>query len=105
MKQINEVKDIFNVPGIIGQYDSNIEEGLKQCLYPDFKSFVEHSYQANIDMVAQAAVISENLSQIGQRLELAEVDLEKKMYESDFEKAEKKLINKFDEKLYEIKEA
>ena len=39
-----------------------------------------------------------------ERVDMAEIDLKKKMYEADFEKAEKKLIHRFDEKLSEIKE-
>ena len=45
--QINEVKEMFNVPNVIGQHDAQAEaEGLEQCPFTDYRSFVTNIYQA-----------------------------------------------------------
>ena len=50
-KQVNEIKKMFNVPGIIGDpTDSEVTNlGVERCEYKDYKSFIEYVHQADTD--------------------------------------------------------
>ena len=47
-KKLQEVKDMFNVPGIIGPYDTLMQkQGVKKPDFPDFSSYVRHMCEAD----------------------------------------------------------
>ena len=48
--------------------------------------------------------MTEEINVLSQRVNLAELDLQKKLYDNDYEKNEKKLVLKLEEKLQDIKE-
>ena len=80
-------------------------QGLKQCLFPDYKTWVLHQHSEQTKTTDAVQLLQEDLSSLKQRMDLAEADLKLKMYESDYDKAEKKLLLKLDEKLNQLKEA
>lgn len=82
MQQINMVKDMFDVPDIVGS----------ECAFTNHQSFMEHLYKSEKDKEAAQISHAQSISKIQVKINALEKEMKLKMSEVDYEKDERKLV-------------
>ena len=67
---------------------------MKKPEYPDFSSWVKHMFTSDGNSVQLRAEYDESTEHFRTKIKELELDLSKKIYENDHEKAEIKLLKK-----------
>ena len=104
-KQLSEIRETFNVPGIIGNYTTEDElTGVVKPAFPSYGKFMEHLFESDQERVIVANSQAESLTEAQNRIADLEQQMKKTMTDNEHEKAERKLVQKFDGKFLEFKE-
>lgn len=83
-KRIAEIKDIFNVAGLVGEAER--DKDLNP--YANHKAFVESMHQHKLGCEAFQVKIMEPLEELQEKIKDVDAVLKRKIFESDHEKAE-----------------
>ena len=104
-KQLNQVKDLFLVPEVIGPHEQwHQSQGLDPCPFPDYKTFVSEMYRNQVDTRDFRTKTGKIIQDLNALLEEVKAEIRQKVNQSDHEKAEKKLLDKMSDRLLEIKD-
>ena len=92
MKLINELREMFNVEGVIGPFDTLIQnKGLAPNPFETFKDFILHIYKGDVDRKTEIKKNDEIINKLQESISENTPALKKKLSEADYDKNEQKI--------------